>query len=92
MTQKLMKTGLVCAGSGLFTLAALLISGAAYPDPLFRALAPLSILLLFASLPLLAGAWVLTIRREWKAHNRRLALISMAAGLLLCLYELSRIL
>ena len=92
MLQKLTKIGLVCGGSGLLGIAVVLISGTAYPAPLFRALAPLSLLLICAALPPLAGAWVLTVCREWRSHNRIPAAIWIAAGLLLCLRALYRIL
>ena len=91
MRQKLMKIGLACGGAGLLGIAVVLVSGTAYPEPLFRALAPLSLLLICAAVPPLAAAWLLNIRREWKSENHLTALLWVGGGGLLVLLQLCRL-
>lgn len=89
--KTLTKTAVVCGGAGLLGLFILLLSGAAYPDTLFRVLAPLSLLLCFAALPPLFGAWVLTIRRAWTSGSVGFALLWLVGGLLLLLKQFLRV-
>lgn len=91
MLKRCKKIGLVCGISGLLGLVVILATGTAHPDLMFRILVPLSLLLIFVSLPFLAVCWVLTIRNEIKAKHYLIAALWGALGCLLLLWELSRI-
>lgn len=92
MIKKLVKIGSFFALFGLLGLGIVFVTGASYPDLMFKILVPVSLLLLFAALPLIAASWVLTIYQEVKAKNYLIAALLGGSGLFLILYELRRIL
>ncbi len=92
MLKKLILIGSVCGGLALLGLALIFLSGASYPDLMFRILSPLSLLLAFAAIPFLAASWVLVILKELRAKSYLLAALWLLGGLLLILRQLWRIL
>lgn len=69
LERKLYKLAVLTNVLGLLAIAAIIISGASYPEMLFQGLAPIGLLLIFVSFGLLVCAWVLSIKRGIKSKH-----------------------
>lgn len=69
MEKKLYKLAVLLCVLGFLALAVVLLSGTAYPEMLFRVLAPVGLLLIVAALVLYACAWILSIKKAVKSKD-----------------------
>ena len=82
MERKFFRFAVIVSVLGLLSIAAVMISGTAYPDMMFQILAPIGLLLMFASLPLYALAWVFLIKKEMKSKNYLYAALLFLVGII----------
>ena len=82
MERKLFRFAVIVSVLGLLSIAAVMISGTAYPDMMFQILAPIGLLLMFVSLPLYALAWVFSIKKEVKSKNYLYAALLLLVGII----------
>ncbi len=76
------KFSILSAALGLAVLLGVILSGAAYPHPLFRFGAPLGLLFVFVSVVLQLISWILEICHGVKGKQYRLAAVIALLGLL----------
>lgn len=84
------KLAVISAVIGLGVIFAVILSGAAYPDALFRIGAPLGLAFVAVSVVLLAVSWILEIRSGIKSKNYVGAIVIAALGLLVIALALVR--
>ena len=82
MERKLCRFAVIISALGLLSIAAVMISGTAYPDMMFQILSPIGLLLMFVSLPLYALAWVFSIKKEMKSKNYLYATLLLLVGII----------
>lgn len=82
MERKLFRFAVIVSVLGLLSIAAVMISGTAYPDMMFQILAPIGLLLMFVSLPLYVLAWVFSIKKEMKSKNYLYATLLLLVGII----------
>ena len=85
------KCALISAAIGLITIFVVLLSGAAYPDMLFRIGAPLGLAFVFASVILQFISWLWEIHNGVKSKQYLWTIIIVVLGLLVIVRMLLRI-
>ena len=85
------KFSALSAALGLVILLGVVLSGAAYPHPVFQFGAPLGMLFVFVSVVLQFISWILEICRGVKEKQYRLAAVIAVLGLLVIWKLLSRL-
>lgn len=84
------KLAVISALIGLAVIFAVMLSGAAYPDALFRIGAPVGLAFVAVSVVLLAVGWILEIRSGIKSRNYVAAIAAAALGLVVIALALAR--
>lgn len=84
------KLAVISAAIGLAVIFAVMLSGAAYPDALFRIGAPLGLAFVAVSVVLLAISWILEIHSGVKSKNYVGAIVVAALGLIVIAIALVR--
>ena len=84
------KLAVISAAIGLAVIFAVMLSGAAYPDALFRIGAPLGLAFVAVSVVLLAISWIMEIYSGIKSRNYVWAVAAAALGLMVIALALIR--
>lgn len=84
------KLAVISAVIGLGVIFAVMLSGAAYPDALFRIGAPLGLAFVAVSVVLLAISWIMEIYSGIKSRNYVWAVAAAALGLMVIALALIR--
>lgn len=84
------KLAVISAVIGLGVIFAVILSGAAWPDALFRIGAPLGLAFVAVSVVLLAISWILEIHSGVKSKNYVGAIVVAALGLIVITLALVR--
>lgn len=84
------KLAVLSAAVGLIVIFVVILSGAAYPDALFRIGAPLGLAFVAVSIVLFAISWILEIHNGIKSKNYVWAIVAAALGLLVIVLALVR--
>lgn len=90
MARKLYKLAVIAGVPGLLSIAAVMISGTAYPDMMFQILTPIGLLLIFVSAALFALAWVFSIKKEMKSKNYLYAALLLLVGIIFIVQTIIR--
>lgn len=84
------KLAMLSAAIGLLVIFVVILSGAAWPDALFRIGAPLGLAFIIISVVLFAISWILEIHSGIKSKNYVGAIVVAVLGLLVIVLALVR--
>lgn len=73
------------------SLVAVVLSGATYPDMLFRVLTPVGILCTFAALALYIIQWIRAVCKSYKRGEKSAAMILLILGIAVIIFSIFRI-
>lgn len=73
------------------SLVAVVLSGATYPDMLFRVLTPVGILCTFAALALYMIQWIRAVCKSYKRGEKSAAMILLILGIAVIIFSIFRI-
>lgn len=76
---------------GVGSLVAVVLSGATYPDMLFRVLTPVGILCTFAALALYMIQWIRAVCKSYKRGEKSAAMILLILGIAVIIFSIFRI-
>lgn len=76
---------------GVGSLVAVVLSGATYPDMLFRVLTPVGILCTFAALALYIIQWIRAVCKSYKRGEKSAAMILLILGIAVIVFSIFRI-
>lgn len=76
---------------GVGSLVAVVLSGAIYPDMLFRVLTPVGILCTFVALALYIIQWIRAVYQSYKRGEKSAAMILLILGIAVIIFSIFRI-
>lgn len=85
------KIALVLSVLAVGSLVAVVLSGATYPDMLFRVLTPVGILCTFAALALYIIQWIRAVCKSYKRGEKSAAMILLILGIAVIVFSIFRI-
>nr|WP_296154389.1 hypothetical protein [uncultured Peptoniphilus sp.] len=85
------KIALVLSVLAVGSLVAVVLSGATYPDMLFRVLTPVGILCTFAALALYMIQWIRAVCKSYKRGEKSAAMILLILGIAVIIFSIFRI-
>lgn len=82
INRKIFTGGIVLGGVGVLILLALVLANVGYPNPFFRILMPIGVLLVCLSLIVVAVNWIITIKNAVVKRRYVEAILILLAGLI----------